>query len=164
MRMGSGFPQGCRKRSRLEKQVLSVLFKGKNMKNSPVLREMKGPFLWPRHRHKVGMNTMTPATHLGDEESDMAHQVLCRHGPALFVLITFHLNICTPMASCIYGHLKDPIICYICGIVKGGIACHIHGHVKGAIYGIVSCTIDRPITRTHFIPTFFTQSIACGTG
>src|SRR6266851_6851869 len=164
MRVGSGSPQGCGKRLRLEKQVLSVLFKGKNMKNSLVLREIKGPFPWPQHCCKVGMNTMMPATHLGDEESNTAHRVLCRHGPAPFVPITLHLDICTPVASCICSCLKDPIACHICGIVKGDIACHIHSRVKGAIHGIVSCTVDRPITGTHFIPTFFTQSIACGTG
>jgi hypothetical protein len=48
--MGSGSPQGCEKRLRLEKQVLSVLLKGKNTKDSQVFRlfrEMKGSFPWP---------------------------------------------------------------------------------------------------------------------
>jgi hypothetical protein len=164
--MGSGSPQGCEKRSRLEKQVLSVLLKGKNMKDSQVFRpfrEMKGSFPWPQHCRKVSVNTTMPRTHLGDEESEKAHQVFCHHSHGPLVPKTLCLNVCMPAASCICGHLKDAIACHIHHVVEGAIACHICGHVKGAICGTISCSINRPIAGSLFIPTFFMQSITCGT-
>ena len=76
MMMGSSSPQGCKIRLRLEKQILSVLLKGKNMKDSQVFRpfrEMKGSFPWPRHCRKVGANIIMPRTHPGNKESEKAY-------------------------------------------------------------------------------------------
>ena len=165
--MGSGSPQGCEKRSRLEKQVLSVLLEGKNMKDLQVFRpfrETKGSFPWPQHHCKVSVNTMTPGTHPGNEESEKAHRVFCHHGHALLIPKTLHLNVCMPAASCICSHLEDAIACHIHCVIKGAVACHIHGCVEGAICSTVSCSINRPIAGSLFIPTFFAWSITCGTG
>jgi hypothetical protein len=166
MMMGSGFPQGCEKRLRLEKQVLSVLLEGKNTKDLQVFRpfrETKGSFPWPRHHRKVGANTTTPGTHPGDKESEKAHRVFCHHGHAPLVPITLRLNVCTP-ASCIRGRLEDAIACHIHRVVEGAVACHIRGRVEGAICSTVSRGVDRPIAGSLFIPTFFARSITCGTG
>jgi len=166
--MGSGSPQGCEKRSRLEKKVISVLLEGTNTKYSLVFRETKGPFPWPRCCRKVGANTVTPGTHSGHEEPDKTHPVFCHHhGHALLIPTTLHLDICTPLASSIRGCIEGAIACHIRGIVEGAIACHIRGIVEGAITchirGIVPRTVGCPIDGTLFIPAFFARSITCRT-
>src|SRR5216683_1882532 len=115
--MGSGSPQGCEKRSSLEKQVLSVLLEGIKSKYSLVFREMKGPFPWPRHRHKVSANTTTPGTHSGYEKLNKTHRVFSHHRHALLIPISLCLDICTLPASSIHGRLEDAIACDIRGVI-----------------------------------------------
>jgi hypothetical protein len=144
--MGSGSPPGC-KRGPLERQVWSVLLEGKNAKDLLVFRKTKGSFPWPQHCCKISMDTTMPRTHLGNEESIKTYQVFCPLSHAPLVPIALSLNICSSIVSCIYSHIKGVI----------------HGHVKGVVYGIISCTIDHPIIRTLFAPTFFAWSITCRT-
>jgi hypothetical protein len=79
------------------------------VKDLLVIRKMESSFPWPRCHHKIGTNTTTPRTHLGNEESNQTYQVFSPQCHAPLILITLSPNICSSIASCICSCIK----CYV---------------------------------------------------